>query len=97
MVNLLKVVYYLILAFPRFFGNALSFIPHIGFLIKFAPEVFDLIKVFEERAKKKKEKEIKEEINRATILLNSPDIKERLNGAKKLESTLGRFTYNVDD
>lgn len=85
------------MAFPKVFGNALSFIPHIGFIIKFAPEVFDLIKMFEERAKERKRKEIQEEIRRATELLNSPELKERLRGAKKIESAFGRFTYTIDD
>lgn len=49
--HLLMVVYYLVLAFPKFFARAFSFLPYIGVWIKYLPEMIELSKAIGKMAK----------------------------------------------
>lgn len=85
--------YYLVRAFPRTFAKAFAFIPYFGTLIKFLPEIIDMVKFIHEKLKDWEHDKTKRRVKAAIQLMGSEDRDDRLRGGRDLEDTIGdRFT-----
>lgn len=68
--------------FPRLFANMFSFIPYIGQIIKYLPEIIDLMKATIEMAKRgATEIQIKVAIRKISIAIKNPN---RVEAARQL-------------
>lgn len=85
---ILKAVYHIMLAFPKFFGKAFYFIPYFGTIIAFLPDFLDMAKVIREELKDKKHDEVKKKLNIAKLKLKDKDRSTRLDGLDEIDNVV---------